>query len=87
MGAQEALSLPHRSAALQQEGADLIDNAGALADQSLANPMQRLRVELIRGLHRQELHRWPLHGLGDRLRVAEIVLLSLRNSGGHTSPA
>jgi len=44
------LSLPHRNAALQQEGADLIDNAGTLADQALPYPMQRLQVELIRGL-------------------------------------
>src|SRR6266496_5919406 len=35
-------------------------------------------VELIGGLRRHELHRWPLHGLGDRLRVAEVVLLALR---------
>ena len=40
--------------------------------------MQRLQVELIGGLRRHKLHRWPLHRLGDRLRVAEIVLLSLR---------
>src|ERR1700745_2306790 len=31
--------------ALQQESADLIDDAGALTDQSLAHPMQRLQVE------------------------------------------
>jgi hypothetical protein len=30
---QEAVSLSHRDVALQQEGADLIDDAGALADQ------------------------------------------------------
>ena len=32
-------TLPHRNAALQEEGTDLIDNAGALADQSLAYPV------------------------------------------------
>jgi hypothetical protein len=37
-------ALPHRDAALQQEGADLIDDAGALAHQSLAHPMQRLEL-------------------------------------------
>lgn len=31
-GAQEALPLPHSNPALQQEGTDLIDDAGALAD-------------------------------------------------------
>ena len=40
--------------------------------------MQRLQVELIGGLGRHELHRWPLHRLGNRFGVAEVVLLSLR---------
>src|SRR4029077_16195546 len=52
LGAQEPLSLPHRNAALQQKGADLLDNAGTLADQALPYPVQRLQVELIRGLGR-----------------------------------
>jgi hypothetical protein len=78
LGAQEALSLPHSNAALQQEGADLIDDAGALTDQPLSHPVQRLQIELIGGLRRHELHRWPLHRFGNRLRVAEVVLLSLR---------
>jgi hypothetical protein len=37
-------SLPHRDAALQKEGPDLIDDAVALAHQSLAHPMQRLQM-------------------------------------------
>ena len=78
LGAQEPLSLSHRYAALQQEGADLIDDAGALADQALAHPMQCLQIELIRSLRRHELHRWSLDRLGDCLRVAKVVLLPLR---------
>ncbi len=78
LGTQEALSLPNRNATLQQEGTDLIDDAGALADQSLANTMQRLQVELLCGLRRYKLHRWALYRLGDRLRITEVVLLSLR---------
>jgi len=39
------------------------------------NGGQRLQVELIGGLRRHELHRSPLHRLGDRLRVAEVVFL------------
>src|ERR1035437_919284 len=58
LGAQKPLSLPHRYAALQQEGADLIDDAGALADQALPHAVQCLQVELLRGLRRHELHRW-----------------------------
>jgi hypothetical protein len=61
-----------------RKAADLVDDASALAHQSLTHPMQRLQVELIGALRRHELHRWPLHRLGDRLRVAEVVLLSLR---------
>src|ERR1019366_8775494 len=67
LGAQKPLSLPHRNAALQQEGADLIDDAGALADQALTHTVQRLQVELICGLRRHEPssldvappRRWP----------------------------
>src|SRR5258706_1371681 len=77
LGAQEPLSLPHRNAALQQEGADLIDDAGALADQPLPHPVQGLQVELIRGLRGHELHRRPLHRLSDCLGIAEVILLSL----------
>jgi hypothetical protein len=39
LGAQESQTLPHRNAALQKEGADLIDDAGALADQPFADPV------------------------------------------------
>src|SRR6185436_10001106 len=77
-GTQEALSLPHRNAALQQEGADLIDDAGALADQPLPDPVQRLQIELVRRLSRNELHGWPLHSFGDRFSIAEVILLPFR---------
>ena len=56
----------------------MIDDAGALADQPLAHTVQRLQVELIGGLRRHELHRRPLHRLGNRFCVTEVVLLSLR---------
>src|SRR5262249_25978113 len=69
---------PYRDATLQQEGADLIDDAGALANQPLAHAVQGLQVKLVGGLGRHELHGWALHRLGDRLRIAEVVLLSLR---------
>ena len=49
--------------------------------------MKRLKVELISGLRRNELHRWTLHRFANRLRIAEVVLLSLRIGahilGGH----
>ena len=78
LSTQEALSLPHGDAALQQEGADLIDDPRALADQSLTHTVHRLQVELIGGFGGDELHRWPLHRLGDRLSITKVVLLALR---------
>jgi hypothetical protein len=36
---------------------------------STTYPMQRLQVELIRGLRRHELHRRPLHRFSDRFSV------------------
>ena len=77
LGAQEPLSLPHRNAALQQEGADLIDDAGALADQPLPHPVQCLQIQLLRGLGRHEPHRRALHGFSNRFGIIEVVLLSL----------
>src|SRR5262249_1085866 len=66
--AQEAQALTHGNAALQQEGADLIDDAGALTGQTLPHAVERLQVELLGGLGRDELHRRALHRLGDGLR-------------------
>ena len=40
--------------------------------------MQCLQLELIGGLRRHELHRRPLHRLGDCLGITQVVLLSLR---------
>src|SRR5262245_31116337 len=57
---------------------DLVDDAGALTDQPLPHPVQRLQVELLGGLRRHELHRRALHRLGDRLGIAEVVLLPSR---------
>src|SRR5262249_54038604 len=73
---QETQSLPHCNAALEQKGADLIDDASALADQALAHAMQCLQVELVDRFGCDELHSWALHRLGDRLCVAVVVLLT-----------
>ena len=52
LSAQEARALSNGNATLQQERADLIDDAGALTDQSLPHPVQRLQVELLGALGR-----------------------------------
>ena len=62
---------------LQKEGADLIDDTGTLTDQALADAVQGLHVKLVRSLDRNELHGRTLHCLGNCLRIAEVVLLSL----------
>src|SRR5882762_5870595 len=78
LGTQEAQSLPNSNASFQQKGGDLVDDAGALAHQPLPYAVQPLQVELVGGLGRDELHRRALHRLRNGLRVAEVVLLSLR---------
>jgi hypothetical protein len=77
-------SLPDRDPALEQEGADLVDDAGALANQPLTHAMQRLQVELVARLDGHELHRRPLHRLGDRFGIVEVVLLTF-GIGAHVS--
>jgi hypothetical protein len=47
--------LAHCNAALKQEGAYLIDNGGALADQPLTHAVQGLQVELIDSLCRSTI--------------------------------
>jgi hypothetical protein len=77
LGPQETQALADCNAALQEEGADLVDDAGTLADHALAHTVQRLQVELFGCLGGDELHRGALNGFGDRLGVAEVVLLPL----------
>ena len=56
----------------------LVDDAGALADQPLTHPMQRLQIELLGRLGGDEFHRRALYRLGDCFCVAKVVLLPLR---------
>src|SRR5215471_9118834 len=73
-----AQALPNGNPTLQQEGADLIDDAGALTNQPLTHTVQSLQVELLGGLGCDELHRRALHRFGDCLGIAEVVLLPPR---------
>jgi hypothetical protein len=43
-------TLAHGDPAFQHEGANLVDDAGALRHQPLAHPMRRLHIQLLRGL-------------------------------------
>jgi hypothetical protein len=47
------------------------------SNQPLTYPVERLQIELLSGLCRDELHSRALHRLGDRFGVPEVILLSL----------
>jgi hypothetical protein len=64
-------------AAVEAEGADLVDNRGALADETGAHPVQGLQVELFGRLGGDKAHGCALDGLGDGFGVAEVVLVAL----------
>jgi hypothetical protein len=72
--------LADRNAALQQEGTDLVDDAGTLADQARAHAMQRLQVQLVGCFGGDELHGWALDSFSDCFSIAEIVLLPFANT-------
>ena len=74
-GPQGMQALPHRDAPLQQERTDLIDDAGTLTDQSIVDTVQRLKVELIGGLGRDELHGRALDSLPLTVIVSSRVFL------------
>src|SRR5262249_20022496 len=61
--------------------ANLIDDAGALSDQSLADAVQCLQIELFHSLRCHKLHGRAL----DSLCVAEVVLLPPLSTAVHTS--
>ena len=77
LGAQEADALAHDDAAFQHEGTDLIDDAGALRDESLAHPMQRLEVLLRHGLDRYTVHAGTRHRFGNGVSIAPVVFVRL----------
>jgi transposase len=64
-------------APLQENGAQLIDQGGALPHQPIAGAMQRLHVQLLFTFQLDETHGRPCGCLGDRLRISIVVLLRL----------
>jgi hypothetical protein len=74
---QLAPPLRRDQAALQQDGAHLVDERRPLAHQPVTGAVQALHVELRLALELDEPHRRPGCRLGDRLRVAIVVLLRL----------
>jgi hypothetical protein len=62
---------------LQQESANLVDESGARMYQTVTHSVQRLQIELIIRLNRNETHVLTCHRLGDCLRILEIVFVGL----------
>jgi hypothetical protein len=67
----------HRDAVLQAEGAHLANHVRSLGDEAIAHAMQRLQVDLIGAPDLDKAHRRTRDGLGDRLRVDDVVLVRL----------
>ena len=70
-------SLPDGQPSLKQKLPDLIDDSCSLRHQLTANSVERLQIKLFSRLQWDESHCRPLNGLGDRLSVAEVILVAL----------
>ena len=64
---------------LEQEGANLIDYSGALADEPASDAMERLKIKLLVVLEGDKAHGRALHRLCNRLGIAVVVLVALEN--------
>jgi len=76
---QGCWTLPHSDTAFEEEAADPIDDSRALADKAGADAVEREKIALLGRLDRNEVHGRSLHGLGDGLGIAEVVLVSLKS--------
>ena len=73
---QGAWPLAHRDAVLEQEGANLVDYGGALANEPAADAMECLKIELLVALEGYKAHSRALHRLGDCLSIAIVILVT-----------
>jgi hypothetical protein len=69
-------ALSYDETSLEKKRAELINQGGATCHQPFAHPMKRLEIELLRCLQWNEAHGGALHGLGNRFRVNEIILIA-----------
>jgi hypothetical protein len=76
------LALRRDHSALQQDGAQLIDQGRPLADQTIPEPMKGLDVELVLALQFNKPHGRACRCFRDSLRVAIVILLRLEQSRG-----
>jgi hypothetical protein len=84
--AQEAMSLAHSNAMLQEKAAKLIDHGCPIADQPRTHPMQRLQVQLVVSLYRNAACQRALYSLRNGVGVPEVSLVvrpkRLEKAGG-----
>src|SRR6516225_8199337 len=71
------MSLPDRDAVLQEKATNLIGHSRPIADQARPHAMQRLQIQLLVGLYRNATRRRALDSFRDRLRIPEVVLVTL----------
>src|SRR5271170_3452476 len=70
-------ALRKHHAALQQESANLVDHRSSSYHQPVSHPVQRLQVQLIVGLDRNEAHVVAIYCFGNRLGIDKVVLVRL----------
>jgi hypothetical protein len=75
--AQEAMSLAHSNAVLEEKATKLVDHCCSIADQPRTHPMERLQVQLIVSLYRNAACRWALQSFRDRVGIPELILVAL----------
>src|SRR5277367_4058322 len=75
--AQLGRALREHQAALQQEGTQLVDHRRSSCDQAVAHTMQRLQIELVICLDRDETHVLSIDSLRDSFCIKEVVLVGL----------
>src|SRR5438309_12042631 len=77
MASQSTSSDPAAERCLLASAAIRLASTAKAAPSTSPSAMQRLQIQLLRGLGRYELHRRALHGFGNRFGIIEVVLLSL----------
>ena len=62
---------------LKQEGSQLVDDRRSSRNQPVSHAVERLQIQLVIGLDRNEAHILTVDSFGNRLRIKEVVLIRL----------
>jgi hypothetical protein len=77
--AQLGWTLGEDHTTFKQEGPQLVDDCSATRDQPIPHTMDRLQIELIIRLNRDESHVLSIDGLGDGFGIEESFLFDFTN--------